>query len=90
MTQGLKKWHTGPTPWEVKLKKGLSSQKKRMVDPKDLKPKIHEGIGFKSPCNRRKKEKGPTHQDQRTKESPLERTKPEILGMCSTAKVGLR
>ena len=48
MTQGPKKWHIGPTPWKVKLKR-LSSQKKRMVGLKDLKPKIHKGVGFKSP-----------------------------------------
>ena len=35
-------------PMESKIKKGLSSQKKRMVDPKDLKPKIHEGAGFRA------------------------------------------
>ena len=35
-------------PMESKIKKGLSSQKKRMVGPKDLKPKIHEGAGFRA------------------------------------------
>ena len=75
---------------ESKIKKGLSSQKKRMVGPKDLKPKIHEGVGFKSPRNRGKKEKVPACQDQRTKESPVERIGPEIPGTCSVAKVGLR
>ena len=89
MTQGPKKWHIGPTLWKVKLKR-LSSQKKRMVGLKDLKPKIHKGASFKSPWNKGKKENGPARQDQRTKESPVERTRPEIPRTCSTAKVGLR
>ena len=77
-------------PMGSKIKKGLSSQKKMVVDPKDLKPKIHEGAGFKSPWNRGKKEKGPACQDQRTKECPVERTRLEIPGTCGAAKVGLR
>ena len=36
------------------------------------------------------KEKDPTRQDQRIKESPVERTGLEIPGTCSTTKVGLR
>ena len=77
-------------PMESKIKKGLSSQKKRMVGLKDLKPKIHKGVGFKGLWNRGKKENGLACQDQRTKESPVERTRPEIHGTCSAAKVGLR
>ena len=42
------------------------------------------------PMNKGKKKKGLACQDQRTKESPVERTGPEIPGTCNVAKVGLR
>ena len=57
-----------------KLKKGLSSQKHRMVGLKDLKPKIHEGAGFRAHETKGRKKKGPVCQDQRTKKSLVERT----------------
>ena len=55
--------------------KGLSSpQGKRMVSPKDLKPKIHEkALG---PMKQREERKGLAYQDQRIKKSLVERTGP--------------
>ena len=44
-----------------------------MVSPKDLKPKIHERIGLRALETKKKKRKGLACQDQRIKESPVER-----------------
>ena len=43
-----------------------------MASPKDLKPKIYEGIGLRAHETKRKKEKGPTCQDERIKKERVQ------------------
>ena len=43
-----------------KIEKGLSSQKQRTIGLKDLKPKIHEGAGFRAHETKGRKKKRPS------------------------------
>ena len=81
--------------------KGLSSpQGKRMVSPKDLKPKIHERTGRRAHETKgiKKRPSLPRSEDKKKKESsgtdwagiPRGCQRFRILETCSTVEVGLR
>ena len=58
-----------------KIENGLSSQKQRMVGLKDLKPKIHERVGFRAHETKGRK-KGPSLPRSEDQKSLVERIGP--------------